>query len=113
MVGKINAISIYFSWFFLALTIIVFAFDMLNFHDSESAIVVCFTIFIFLSFVHLILACIVRCSHCNKCITIQWFNKPHPRSDGSWSKTAIKWFSGYVRCIHCGNGVKTNGIGGM
>ncbi|WP_274015935.1 hypothetical protein [Vibrio parahaemolyticus] len=110
MTGKINPISVYFSWFFLALTFIVFAFAMLNFHDSESAIVVCFTVFIFFSFVHLILACFVRCPHCNKCITIQDINEPHPMSDGSWSKTVIKWFSGYVRCINCGNGVKTNGI---
>ncbi len=110
MIGKINVISVYFSWFFLALTIIVFAFAMLNFHVSEIAIVVCFSVFILFAFVHLILACFVRCPHCNKCITIQGFNEPHPMSDGSWSKTVIKWFSGYVRCIHCGNGVKTNCI---
>ena len=110
MLGKINAISVYFSWFFLASTIISFASAMFNFHDSENAIIVCFSVFVCFAFIHLVLAYFVRCPHCNKCITIQGINKPHPMSDGSWSKTVTKWFSGYVRCIHCGNGVKTNGI---
>ncbi len=110
MIGKLNAISVYFAWLFLILLALTFASAMFELHINSEAIGYLFTLFIISALAHFILAYFVRCPHCNKCITIQALNPPHPKSDGSWSKTIIKWFTGNVRCIHCGNNVKTNSI---
>ena len=98
------------SWLSFTVFIVSLCTAFAELHNKESIIIISLILFGFFSTIHLVLAYFVRCPHCNKCLTIQGGKKAHPNSDGSWSATTIKWFSGFVRCIHCGNGVHTHGI---
>ena len=107
--GKLNAILVYLAWLTLAASLFTLFAAFLDLHDNERAFFYLFGVFIFFSVAHAILSYFVRCPNCNRCITVQGFDQPHPDSDGSWQKTVLKWFSGRVRCIHCGRSVNTRG----
>ena len=77
---------------------------------SASHLVYLFGLFLFTVLIHIVLAFFNRCPHCNKCLTIQGFEKPHPASRGGWDKVIWRWFSGSIVCIHCGRRVVTNGL---
>ncbi len=108
-VGKLNVVTVYIAWIgfvlFLPLLFLSTIYSLNNFIAlSPLAVGLLF------GFFHFILAFFVRCPHCSKCLTIQGFKPPHPKSDGDWSKVIVKWFSGSVVCIYCGKTVDTNGI---
>jgi glucan phosphoethanolaminetransferase (alkaline phosphatase superfamily) len=108
--GKANAISVYVAWALLALFIVFFLFIFAGFNLNKEIIKYLFFVFLLSAFCHIIFAFFVRCPSCNKCITVQGFKTPHSDSDGSWSNTVAKWFSGSVVCIHCGQKVNTNDL---
>ena len=97
----------------LLITFLVWLTYMSLFSSPEVSVLplfYCFGLFIFSALMHAILAYFVRCPHCNKCLTVQGFKKPHSASFGDWSKVVWHWFSGTVVCIHCDNRVDTNAL---
>ncbi len=114
-IGKINALSIYLTWFLLVLGMLI---QFLSLYISNSIWPFSFTpilIFLFPGAVHAVLAFFVRCPHCSKCLTVEGFKKPHPKSRmvyiiNGWGAVALQWFSGNVVCIHCGKEVNTNAL---
>jgi hypothetical protein len=111
LIGKINAGSVFISWFGLLCFFIWLAYALIT-DDSTYDYTVLLTIGLTVVFglVHLVTSFWVRCPHCNKCLTIQGFKEPHPESSGDWGAVVFKWFSGHVVCIHCGQTVDTNGL---
>lgn len=109
--GKLNVISIYIAWVFLALLItslilliISQGLGLLLFTISLGGLLAC-------AIIHGILGYLVRCPNFNKCLTVQGFGKNFHYGNRflvGWSYVAVRWFSGSVQCIHCGVEVNTN-----
>jgi|GEM_PF-697763 len=114
-IGKINAISIYISWIFLAVLVVGLGFIMFGVRTDGLAVILIsgFSGLLLFSVIHFILSFFVRCPSCNKCLTAQGFSTPSNDSSGrpnSWSYVAIRWFSGNVYCIHCNAKVDINAL---
>lgn len=111
--GNLNAAAIYITWLFLSL--LVFSFILILFALEVGAFIAMagFAGILLFGFVHAVLAYFVRCPSCNKCLTVQGFSKTLPYGNKyitGWSYVAVKWFSGSVKCIHCGSNVNTRDL---
>ena len=114
-VGKINAVVVYVAWACLATTVALMVVTFFNAGIGLPLFMGSIALLVLFACLHGVLAYFVRCPHCNKCLTIQGFQKPHPNSRVSGNKDAwvvvvMQWFSGNVVCIHCGNEVNTNAL---
>ena len=112
IIGKLNAICVFSAWSFFAITIgyLVYLYFFGNYEGAIVTLAYIFGAFALFTLAHLVLAFFVRCPSCNKCITVQGINKPHPKSRGGWSGVIWRWLSGSVVCIHCGSQVNTNAL---
>ena len=111
-IGKMNAISVFSAWLLLPSAFLLLGYQKYFGNPDASAMpfIYLFGAFFASAAAHLVLAYFVRCPSCSKCITVQGFKKPHPSSEGDWSKVVWNWFSGSVVCIHCGSRVNTNAL---
>jgi len=111
-IGKLDVVSVFLAWALLVIFILTFAYlKMFAAPDtSASPIIYSLGLFLGVALIHAILAYFNRCPHCSKCLTVQGFKTPHPASSGSWSNVVLRWFSGSIICIHCGQQVNTNGL---
>jgi hypothetical protein len=108
VVGKLNALAVFGAWFCLVLFFVSLVY-LKVFADSDGSampLVILFGTFFGLAVVHVALSFLVRCPCCSKPMTIQGIAKP---KGGDWSGVVLKWFTGSVVCIHCGNRVLTSG----
>jgi hypothetical protein len=105
--GKLNAILVYMTWISILVTLAALLTAFVDIHANEDFILLPGAAILVFGVAHMILGYFVRCPNCNRCITVQGFKEPHPDSDGGWENTVLKWFSGRVRCIHCGRSVRT------
>jgi len=114
-IGKINVISIYIAWIFLAVLVAGLGFIMFGVRTEGVAAVLVsgFSGLLLFAVIHFILSFFVRCPSCNKCLTAQGFSTPSNDPSGrpnSWSYVAIRWFFGNVYCIHCNAKVDINAL---
>ena len=112
IIGKLDVLSVFAAWALLLAFFVSLAYGKMFSEPEASAshLVYLFGLFLFTVLIHIVLAFFNRCPHCNKCLTIQGFEKPHPASRGGWDKVIWRWFSGSIVCIHCGQRVVTNGL---
>ena len=112
IIGKFDVLSVFAAWALLLAFFVSLAYGKMFSEPEASAshLVYLFGLFLFTVLIHIVLAFFNRCPHCNKCLTIQGFEKPHPASPGGWDKVIWRWFSGSIVCIHCGQRVVTNGL---
>ncbi|HVF15659.1 MAG TPA: hypothetical protein VNA21_02075 [Steroidobacteraceae bacterium] len=108
LLGKVNALAVLAAWaclafFVAALTYVKVAVEQ---DSSITSLILLFATFLVLVVTHITLSFFVRCPHCNGRLTAQGFAKPRY---GDWSGAVVRWFSGSIVCIHCGNRVYTNG----
>ena len=110
ILGKLDVVSVFIAW---ALYFISFAalFYSVAFAESDSSATILIYLFgaaLIASITHLILSYYNRCPHCNRCLTVQGFQTPHPASNGSWNRVVWHWFSRSIVCIHSGQSVDTS-----
>ncbi len=112
IIGKLDVLSVFAAWSLLLVFFISLAYGKMFSEPDRSAshLVYLFGALFCAVLIHIVLAFFNRCPHCNKCLTVQGFKKPHPASSGSWDKVVLHWFSGSIVCIHCGQRVATNGL---
>ncbi len=115
IIGKVNAVVVYIAWFFLAIIVAMMAVTYFNEEIGFPLFMGSVAILVLLAMIHGALAYFVRCPQCNKCLTVQGFQKPHPNSRVSskkdaWVVVILQWFSGSVVCIHCGSEIDTNAL---
>ena len=109
--GKVNAASVFIAWFGLVGFFVWFTYVLVtDNHVFDYLVLAVILVTVLGALVHFILSFKVRCPHCDSCLTIQGFKKPHPNSAGDWSVVVFKWFTGSVVCIHCGKKVDTRNI---
>ena len=108
MIGKINAVATYFAWLGMAGLLSLGLLAGLAIAVNGWVVFALVVLFVVSAVVHLVLALLVRCPFCARCLTIQIGFTVHPDSiDKSWSSVVYNWFSGEVGCIHCGRTVST------
>jgi len=111
VIGKLNAVATYFSWLFLAGMVATFVLGFFEIKLEMKAYYLIYGGFFSFALIHFVLAFWVRCPYCNKCLTIQGFDRPHSESiHKSWSPVVLYWFTGRVGCIHCGQTVSTSDL---
>ncbi|WP_419147933.1 hypothetical protein [Pseudoalteromonas 'SMAR'] len=112
IIGKLDVLSVFAAWALVIGFFVSLAYGKLFSGLSASAIHLAylFGAFICAVLIHIVLAFFNRCPHCNKCLTVQGFKNTHLASSGSWDKVVLRWFSGSIVCIHCGQRVATNSL---
>ena len=112
IIGKLDVLSVFAAWTLLIVFFVSLAYGKMFSEPNASAshLVYLFGAFFCTVLIHIVLAFFNRCPHCDKCLTVQGFKKPHPASSGSWDKVVWRWFSCSIVCIHCGQRVATNGL---
>src|SRR4051812_5034977 len=102
LLGKLDALCVFSAWVFLLLVFVALAYLHLAAAPDSSAflVVIAIALFVVFGLAHFTLSFFVRCPHCNGRLTVQGWVKP---KFGDWSAAAIRWFTGSVVCIHCGN----------
>ena len=115
IIGKINAVIVYSAWACFVLTGLLMVYVYFDEKAGLPIFLASLLILVLLAIIHAILAYFVRCPHCNKCLTVQGFAKPHQNSRVSgkkdaWVVVVKQWFSGSIVCIHCGKEVDTNAL---
>jgi hypothetical protein len=109
---KLDVLSVFAAWALLIVFFASLAYAKF-FSDAEASaihLVYLFGAFIGAVVLHIVLSFLNRCPHCNQCLTVQCFEKPHSASSGSWDKVVWHCFSGSVVCIRCGKRVATNDL---
>jgi hypothetical protein len=108
LVGKLNALAVFGAWLCLLLLVVLLVYLKVASEPiiAGSLLVLVLGSFLALTGLHVALSFLVRCPHCNGHLTSQGFATPKA---GEWSGPIVKWFTGSVICIHCGNRVNTSG----
>jgi hypothetical protein len=107
LLGKLNAVAVFLAWGCLGSFLLLAGYAKLAAEPNRPAVIALGAVaaaFVPRAIVHLVLCSWVRCPHCGKLLTAQGFSKPRY---GEWSTPVINWFSGAVKCIHCGRKVAT------
>ena len=109
---KLDVLSVFAAWALLIVFFVSLAYAKF-FTDPEASAI--YLVYLFGTFIgavvmHIVLSIFNRCPHCNHCLTVQCFEKPHSALSGSWDKVVWHWFSGSVVCIHCGKRVAINDL---
>ena len=114
--GKVNAICVFAVWALFVLLAILFLSGISGLVKIENDILgFVFKTLVIFAIGHIVIGYFIRCPHCNKCLTIQGFGPVHEKSErrfsfGGWAVVVIRWFTGKVTCIYCGEEVNTNAL---
>lgn len=110
LLGRVNALAVLAAWVCLASSVVAFAYLKLSAPPDASIFPLVLTLAAFMVLVvaHITLSSFVRCPHCDGRLTSQGFAKP---PFGDWSGVIVRWFTGSIVCIHCGERVRTGGRG--
>jgi len=112
--GKINAISVYVVWALFILLTFLSLLGLSGFKFIDYGVLGYVLKFLIgLVVLHVVFAYFIRCPYCNKCLTIQGFAPTHENSErqfifNGWAVVVMRWFTGKIVCIYCGEQVNTN-----